>query len=149
MDINDALNMIRRLENLPEIYDQIERAVCGVVHSYFQDMLEVERLEAEIMSSSDYNRDELEPHLEKKAEIHKKYWSNSSPFYQPCSSSSSPEHIWECLSDIEILQNGDDDCSLYIFKANLKDPDHGLVSKKAFILKLKEGHLYIGHELFG
>jgi len=149
MDINDALNMIRRIENLPEFYDQTEQAVCAVVHSYFQEILAVEKLEAEIMSSPDYNRDDLDPHLEKKAEIRKKYWSNPPQFYHPCSSSSSPEHLWECISDIEVLQNGDDENSLYIFRANSKDPDHGLVTKKAFILKLKEDHLYTEHELFG
>ena len=149
MNIHDALNMVRRIENLPKIYDQIEKAVCGVVHTYFQEIFEVEKLEAEIMSSPDYSDDDLDSHLKKKAEIHKRYWSNSSRFYQPCSSSIHPEHIWESLCDIEILQNGDDDCPLYIFKANSKDPDNGLITKIGFILKLKEGNLYIEHKFFG
>ena len=72
MDINDVLSITRRLENLPEIYDQIERAVYAVVHSYFQDMLNVEKLEAEIMSSPDRDSDELDSHIERMVEIHKK-----------------------------------------------------------------------------
>lgn len=149
MDIDDALGMIRRIENLPEIYNRIERAVCAVVHSYYQEMLELEKLDAEIMSSPGYDRSKLDLNLQQKSEIYNKYWCNSSSYYQPCSSSSSPEHLWDCLSEIEILQNGDDENSLYIFKAKSTDPDHGSVTQKAFVLKLVKGDIYIEHEFFG
>ncbi|WP_417526549.1 hypothetical protein [Marinomonas shanghaiensis] len=149
MDLEDAFNLINRIENLPQIYDEIEKAICSVVHSYFQELLEVEEQEAVIMGKENYERSELTPYLNKKSEIHNKYWSNSAKFYQPCSSSSSPEHIWECLSDIEVLQNGDDENNLYIFKAKSKNPDNGLLTNKAFLLKLEDDKLLIEHEFFG
>lgn len=149
MDLKDALRLVERLENLPELHERIERAVCAVVHSYFQEMLEVEKLEAKIMEATDRDYDALDPLLEQKEEIHKKYWSNPSEFYLPCSASSHPEHLWDGLSNIEVLQNGDDDYPLFVFKADSKDPTHGLITKKAFILRLDDGHLRIEHELFG
>ncbi|GIZ13064.1 hypothetical protein [Pseudomonas sp. NCCP-436] len=108
MEINDALKLIQRLENLPEIYDQMERAVCAVMKNYYSEILEVELSEATIMASGNYKDDELTPFIERKKAIHAKYWSNNSAFYQPCSSSSKPERVWNNLTDIEVLQNGDD-----------------------------------------
>jgi hypothetical protein len=149
MEINDALKLIQRLENLPEIYDQIERAVCGVMQSYYTEMLEVEIAEAAVMANESYEHDELTPFLESKRLIHEKYWSNLSGFYRPCSSSSEPEHVWNNLLDIEVIQNGDENNSLFIFKANYRDPDINVTTVRAYLLKLKDESLKIEHLFFG
>lgn len=49
MEIRDALNLIRRIENIPKIYNKIEMAVCSVIHSYFDEMLKVEKKESAVM----------------------------------------------------------------------------------------------------
>lgn len=66
MEINDALKLIQRLENLPEIYDQMERAVCAVMKNYYSEILEVELSEATIMANENYRHDELTPFIERK-----------------------------------------------------------------------------------
>ena len=114
MEIREALSLIDRLQNLPDLYDRIEVAVCGLVHRYYDELYEVEKIEAEIIDAVGFRDERLSALLNKKVEIHEKYWSNKSPFYKPCSAGNSPEHVWDTLADIEILQNGDDDNSLYI-----------------------------------
>jgi hypothetical protein len=149
MEINEALKLVQRLENLPEIYDQIERAVCAVMQSYYSEVLEVELTEAAIMTKENYSYDELRPLLERKKLIHEKYWSNSSAFYRPCSSSSEPDHVWNNLASIEVLQNGDENDSLFIFKASYIDPTISLTTERAYLLKLKDSSLKIEHLFFG
>ncbi|MDH0097251.1 hypothetical protein L1F06_016085 [Ectopseudomonas hydrolytica] len=149
MEIRDALNLIHRIENLPEIYNKIEMAVCSVIHSYFDEMLEVEKKESAVMGRENYSSDELNSFLDQKRSIYDKYWSNHSAYYQPCSSSSEPRHVWAHLCDIEVLQNGDDENPLFIFKANYKKPDSSTKIAKAFILKESGSSLKIEHEFFG
>ncbi|MFC3153478.1 hypothetical protein ACFOEK_20730 [Litoribrevibacter euphylliae] len=149
MEISDALKLIDRINNLPEIYDQIERAVIATMHSYYSEILNIEMEEAKIMEGEDYNHDELAPLIENKKSIHEKYWSNPAGFYQPCSSSSSPDHIWNNLSSIEILQNGDDELPLFLFKANYTDQDINLTTNRAYLLKLRGTQLKIEHTFFG
>lgn len=149
MEIRDALNLINRIENLPEIYNKIEMAVCAVIHSYFDEMLEVEKKESVVMERGDYDSDELNLFLDQKKSIHDKYWSNQSIYYRPCSSSSEPRHVWAYLCDIEVLQNGDDENSLFIFKANYKKSESSTKIIKAFILKASGSSLKIEHEFFG
>ena len=149
MEINDALKLIQRLENLPEIYDQMERAVCAVMKNYYSEILEVELSEATIMANENHRHDELTPFIERKKAIHAKYWSNNSAFYQPCSSSSEPEHIWNNLIDIEVLQNVDDNNLLFMFKANYKDPAINLTTARAYLLKVNKSSLKIEHLFFG
>ncbi len=66
MEIRDALNLINRIENLHEIYNKIEMAVCAVMHSYFDEMLEVEKKESAVMEREDYDSDELNLFLDQK-----------------------------------------------------------------------------------
>ncbi len=149
MEIRDALNLIHRIENLPEIYNKIELAVCAVIHSYFDEMLEVEEKESAVMEREDYNSDELNLFIDQKRSVHDKYWSSQSIYYRPCSSSSEPKHVWAYLCDIEVLQNGDDENSLFIFKANYKKSETSTKIIKAFILKISGSSLKIEHEFFG
>ncbi len=149
MEISEAFKLIQRLENLPEIYDQIETAVCAVVQSYYSEMLVVEQAEAAIMTKEKYSYDELAPLLRRKTLIHEKYWSNPSDFYRPCSSSSEPDHVWKNLVGIEVLQNGDEDNSIFIFKASYVDPTINLTTARAYLLKLKDSSLKIEHLFFG
>lgn len=149
MEISDALRLIDRIQNLPEIYGRIERAVFSVIHSYYGEILHVELEEAKIMESDDFKHNELDKFVEAKKLIHSKYWSNLAVFYQPCSSSSQPDHVWSNLSGIEILQNGDNDNSLFIFKAKYTNSETKLVTDRAYLLKLTDGELKIEHTFFG
>ena len=149
MEVSEALSLIDRLKNLPDLYDRIEAAVCGLVHRYYDELFEVEKLEAEIIDSVGFDNDRLPALLNRKSEIHEKYWSNKSPYYQPCSAGNTPGHVWDSLANIEVLQNGDDENSLYIFKARKLCPDGSQGTSVAFILKLVEDQLFIDHEFFG
>ncbi|WP_197432147.1 hypothetical protein [Ectopseudomonas composti] len=66
MEINEALRLIQRLENLPEIYDQMERVVYAVMNNYYSEILEVELNEATVMANENYKHDELTPFIERK-----------------------------------------------------------------------------------
>ncbi|WP_435274324.1 hypothetical protein ACMAZF_13510 [Psychrobium sp. nBUS_13] len=149
MNINEALEWVKRIENLPDIYSAIEDAVIAVINSYYLELIEVEKLEAEIISKKEYEERSLDIHMATKRKIHSKYWSNSAGFYQPCSTSSHPDHVWEALSDIEVYQNGDDDNQLFIFRGKYKDPSHGVVTMRVYILKRFWNELKIEHEFYG
>ena len=149
MNINEALDWVKRIENLPDIYSAIEDAVIAVVHSYYSELIEVEKLEAAIISRNDYEDQQLIGHMEKKKEIHERYWSNLAAFYQPCSSSSHPNYIWEALSDIEVYQNGDDDNQLFIFRGKYKDTNQGVVTLRVYVLKQTNNELKIEREFYG
>ncbi|WP_421231316.1 hypothetical protein [Aeromonas sp. 603079] len=66
MEINEALKLIQRLEYPPEIYDQMERAVCAVMKNYNSEILEVELNEVAVMANKNYKHDELTPCIERK-----------------------------------------------------------------------------------
>ncbi|HHG3492848.1 TPA: hypothetical protein ACPVZI_004475 [Vibrio parahaemolyticus] len=149
MEIQEALKLVNRLQNLTDIYDSIEKAVCCTIHSYYDEMYRIEVQEAEIVINEGFRSPSLDSLKVDKNEVHKKYWSNASSFYQPCSTSSEPEHVWDSLTNIEILQNGDDYNSLYIFKANKLRDDGSLGVSVAFLLKLTDNELFIEHEFFG
>lgn len=149
MKVSEALDLIDRLKNLPDLYDRIEVAVCGLVHRYYDELYEVEKLEAEIIDAVGFDDDRLPALLSRKSEIHEKYWSNKAPYYKPCSVGNTPDHVWGLLTNIKILQNGNDENSLYIFKAIKLRPDGSLGTSVAFILKLVEDQLFIEHEFFG
>jgi hypothetical protein len=149
MEVSEALKLIDRLNNLPEIYDRVETAVCGIVHRYYSEMYAVEVAEAEIINKTGFGAEKLSSLLDKKRDIHKKYWSNQSSFYTPCSAGSDPERIWETLTNIEVLQNGDAENSLYIFSAKQLSEDGSLGVSVAFQIKLIDGELFIEHEFFG
>jgi hypothetical protein len=149
MEVSEALSLISRLKNLPDLYDRIEVAVCGLIHRYYDELFELEKSEAEIIDSVGFDDDRLPALLSRKSEIHEKYWSNKSIFYKPCSAGNTPDHVWDSLTNIEVLQNGDDDNSLYIFKARKLRPDGSLGTSVAFILKLVEDQLFIEHQFFG
>ena len=149
MEISDALKIIDRINHLPEIYEQIEKAVLAVMYSYYNEILTVELDEAKIMNGDEYGNEDLNPLIGQKKLIHAKYWSNLAGFYQPCSSSSEPEHVWSNLSEIEILQNGDDDNPLFIFKAKYTDQDFNLTTNRAYLLRLSGTLLKIEHTFFG
>ena len=149
MEISEALSLIDRLQNLPDLYDRVEAAVCGVVHRYYDELFEVEKIEAEIIDSVGFDDERLPVLLKKKSAIHEKYWSNKSSYYKPCSAGNTPDHVWNSLAAIEILQNGDDENSLYIFKAKKLRGDGSLGVSVSFILKLVDNQLFIEHEFFG
>lgn len=46
MEVSEALRLIGRLKNLPDLYDRIESAVCGLVHRYHDELFELEKAEA-------------------------------------------------------------------------------------------------------
>ncbi|MDH0036841.1 hypothetical protein [Pseudomonas sp. GD04019] len=149
MEISDALKMIDRINHLPEIYDQIEKSVLAVIYSYYNEILTVELDEAVIMNDDEYDDEELSRLIEQKKLIHAKYWSNLAGFYQSCSSSSEPDHVWSNFSEIEILQNGDEGNSLFLFKAKYKDQDSNLTTNRAYLLRLNGALLKIEHTFFG
>ena len=149
MEISDALKMIDRINYLPEIYGQMEKAVLATMYSYYNEILTAELNEAKIMSSGEYNDNDLDHSIEQKKLIHAKYWSNLAGFYQPCSSSSEPDHVWSNFSEIEILQNGDEGNSLFIFKAKYTDQDFNLTTNRAYLLRLSGTLLKIEHTFFG
>ncbi|PMJ92676.1 hypothetical protein [Vibrio sp. 10N.261.55.A7] len=149
MEIQEALQFVDRLQNLTGIYDSIEKAVCCTVHSYYDEMYQIEAKEADIVEQKGFRSASLDLLRINKRKVHNKYWSNKANFYQPCSTSSEPSHVWNSLVNIEVLQNGDDNNSLYIFKAQKQRDDGSLGVSVGFLLQLTDNQLFIEHEFFG
>ena len=149
MEVNEALKLIDRLNNLSEIYGRIETAVCGLVHRYYTEVYEIEMIEAGIITKSGFGGEQLASLLDKKKDVHKRYWSNQSSFYTPCSAGNEPEHVWGTLTNIEVFQNGDDVEPLYFFNAKKLREDGSLGGSVAFLIRILDGELFIEHEFFG
>ena len=150
MDIEQAINLINRLNNLDHIYDEKQKMITAFMHEYFSEMLKIEKLEADIYTHNEgkvrEDRKSTLAYIKDKELIHNKYWSNFSPYYTPCSSSSEPEHNWEKISEIEIMETGDDDNPQFLFICNYQD---ATLVRKAFLIKIANSRLSIEHEFFG
>ncbi|HHV48206.1 MAG TPA: hypothetical protein GXX56_04480 [Rhodocyclaceae bacterium] len=145
MDIIEAMNMMRRLESLPEIYDAEDKAVIRTLHSYFSEMYETELRDKSAMESGEDYSSYASGSIAEKVAIHERYWSNPALFYVPCSISGDPAHNWELLTGIEIFRNGDDDNRLFIFSA--KYPySWGGISNRVYVLKVVDGVLKLEHQ---
>lgn len=92
MNIIEAMNMMRRLESLPEIYRETDKAVINTVHAYFSELYEIEIRDKSVIESGNNDSDYLSKSVAERTAIHKKYWSNPALFYVPCSMSSDPQH---------------------------------------------------------
>lgn len=55
MEVSEALRLVGRLKNLPDLYDRIESAVCGLVHRYHDELFELEK--AEMIDSVGFDDD--------------------------------------------------------------------------------------------
>lgn len=85
MNIIEAMNMMRRLESLPEIYRETDKAVINTVHAYFSELYEIEIRDKSVIESGNNDSDYLSKSVAERTAIHKKYWSNPALFYVPCS----------------------------------------------------------------
>ncbi len=153
MKIDDALKLIDRINNLPNLYDEIDQAVAGTIYSYFEELVAIERKEKKILENETilgkFISEDPHKYLNNKIKIHEKYWSNKSKYYQPLSAGTDLEHDWSRIHGIEILQTGDDDCPQFLFCASYKLDYSDDSNKKAYLLKLIDNQLKIEHEFFG
>ena len=144
MDIIEAINMMRRLESLPEIYSFTEKAVIKTLHAYYAEVFEIEKADTLYFESEEKEEGYSTKAIERKIEVHKRYWSNHALFYEPCSVSSEPRHDWSRISEIEILRNDDDDNQLFMFTAKYKSTS-GTKLNLAYLLKNINGDIFIEH----
>jgi hypothetical protein len=144
MDIIEAINMMRRLESLPEIYSSTEKAVIKAIHAYYSELFEIEKADILYFESGEKEEGYSRKSIARKIEVHKRYWSNHALFYEPCSLSSDPKHDWSRVSEIEILRNDDDDNQLFLFTAKYKSTS-GTKLNLSYLLKTINGNLFIEH----
>lgn len=145
MDIIEAVNMMRRLQSLPEIYLAADKAVFQTVHAYFSELYQTEVRDKSVMESGEDYSEYCSRSIAEKTVIHRKYWSNPALFYVPCSISGDPRHDWSLLSNIEIFRNDDDDNRLFIFSAKYPFPSGGL-SNRVYMLRVVDGVLKFEHK---
>ncbi|MCH2042227.1 MAG: hypothetical protein MK185_16470 [Saccharospirillaceae bacterium] len=150
MEVKEALQLVDRLSNIAEIHSRRYSFITAFVYEYFSEIFKIEKLESEmILNNRNLEKEQQEDsfkYLPAKREIHNKYWSNSSLFYVPCSAGSEPEHDWSKVSDIEIMETGDDDCPQFIFMCKYQDCS---AVRKALLIKIEGGRLGIEHEFYG
>ncbi|PTT92297.1 hypothetical protein DBR42_02235 [Pelomonas sp. HMWF004] len=139
------MNMMQRLQSLPEIHLAADKAVVQTVHAYFAELYETEVRDKSVMESGEDHSEYLSQSIAEKTVIHRKYWSNPALFYVPCSISGAPRHNWSLLSNIEIFRNDDDDNRLFIFSAKYPFPSGGL-SNRVYMLRVVDGALKFEHE---
>ncbi len=145
MNIIEAMNIMRRLNSLPEIYLSLDKAVIQTVHAYFAEMYEIELRDKSFIESGREDSGYLSKSVAEKVVIHERYWSNPAQFYVPCSISGDPRHNWELISDVEIFRNDDDENQLFIFAAKYPYPMGGL-SSRVYMLRLLNEQLKFEHK---
>jgi len=144
MDIIEAMNMMRRFENLPEINLASDRAVIKTLNSYFSELHETEKDDEAYFQADSRSEEYKQNSIAKKIEIHKRYWSNHSTFYEPCSLSSMARYDWEKITDVLIQRNDDDDDQLFLFIAKYNMTDTTKMDR-TYLLKKFDGKLLIEH----
>lgn len=144
MNITDALNLMRRLESLPAIYEAADLAVIGTVKAYYAELFETELRDQARYAAGTDDRAAMRQSIEDKRAVHSKYWSNPALFYQPCSTSSDPSHDWSRISDIQVFRNEDDDNRMFIFAARYRMSERTQVNH-VYVLRQVEDALKIEH----
>ena len=151
MKIKDVLNIFDRLVELPQMNSDLENAIVCLMKLYFSEMQEIEleydRIRKELGLYSDEASAEMKKLIEKKLKLHKKFWSNQERYYQPLSLGTC-NYTWSGFQEIEVLQNGDDNNQLFLFKAKYIDKKNGNNENIAYLLKLTKSSLSIEHCFF-
>lgn len=143
MDIIEATNMQRRLECLPDIHKAEDIAVIETMHAYFSGLYAIELDDKAYCAAKTEDETYEEASIQRKMEVHGKYWSNMSEFYFPCAVLDQPNHNWECISHIVILRNNDEDNELFLFTAKYKEPKGKAASQVAYLLMFTDDQLMI------
>lgn len=144
MDAIESINLIRRLQSLPEINSAIEKSIVRFMHSYLNEMYEIEKDDIEYYKNKNRDPKYSDVSISRKIEVHKKYWSNHGVFYMPCSIGSEPDHDWEKISDISIQKNDDDDNNLFLFISRYQRSSSRKINF-TYLLKRNNGNFSIEH----
>lgn len=145
MDIIEAMNMVRRIENLSEIHQASDKAVIRTVHRYFYELHEIEKNDEAYFQSESHDKDYALTSIENRKVIHKRFWANHSVFYEPCSLSSMHWYDWDKVAQVEIQRNDDDENQLFLFIAKYNMSDTAIMNR-TYLLKQYDKALLIEHE---
>lgn len=130
-------NVFSNIEHLSENRTLLENDVIKTIYQYFKDMHEIE------IQSKDYfhhkNKSLLNQLVNRKKDVHEKYWSNKDIYYQPCSLSTLDRYDWNKVSQIEVLQNYDSENRFATCRMVYDD------DIQIFMVKFKESGIFIEH----
>ena len=146
MDIIEATNMMRRLECLPDIHKAEDVAIIRTLHAYFNELYAIELQDKAYADKGVEDEAYEQQSLDKKTEVHEKYWSNQSEFYQPCTIMNQPRHNWDHISHISILRNNDEENELFIFTAKYRESKGKSASNIGYLLAFVDDQLMIEHK---
>ncbi len=145
MDIIEAMNMVRRIENLSEICQASDKAVIRTVHEYFSELHAIEKNDEVYFQAESRDENYVPNSIANKIAIHKRYWANPSIFYEPCSLSSMPRYDWNKVTEVQIQRNDDDENQLFLFIAKYSMSETALMNR-TYLLKQYDQTLLIEHE---
>lgn len=118
MKLTDMFNMMQRLRAGPVELSAEDQGIVGLMEKYFSEMYEIEKEDegkAGRRESSEAMLKRLDASIKRQKEVHARYWCNNSPFYEPSSTTTDPDHDWKRVTSIKVLRNGDDNGPLFLF----------------------------------
>lgn len=140
-------DMFKRVEGKANSGYTVDDALSKFMKAYFAENFQIEQ--EYIAKNASGDKDFWKVSIEKKIDIHKKYWCNLDEFWIPCSMSSEAKFDWNRVKDIEILRSEDDNNMQYLFIFKyIKSDESDYEPKKAYVLKLKENKLMIDQQFY-
>lgn len=118
MKLTDMFNFMQRVQAAPLRLSAEDQSVVDVMQGYFSEMYEIEKEEEGKGGRRESNEkimQRLEASIARQKPIHARYWCNNSPFYEPMSTTTDPDHDWKRVTNLKVLRTGDDNEPRYLF----------------------------------
>lgn len=148
MKLTDMFNMMQRLRAAPIRLSAEDQTVVSFMEKYFAEMYEIEKEDegkAGRRESSEVMLKRLEASIERQKQVHTKYWCNHSPFYEPSSTTTDPDHDWKRVTSIKVLRNGDDNGPLFLFVFGYMDKNINEPRLHCYGIRAVDGKPMIEH----
>jgi hypothetical protein len=142
-DMRDALESLASVGNRHAAEDEV---VVHVVRAYFEEMYPIEMEEARAAVEEEVQWDALKALIERKCEVHRRYWCNQAPYYVPAGVASYVEHDWKRVLNYHVLRNGDREQPLFLFLFLYRSDPTNDIALRCIALRTVDGMLSIEHD---
>ena len=118
MKLAEFFGLMQRVKAAPMRLSAEDQVIVNLMQSYFAEMYAIERDDEGQSHRSESDESmlkRLEASIQRQKEVHSRYWCNTSLFYEPCSTTTDPEHDWKRITNFKVLRNGDENGPLFLF----------------------------------
>lgn len=146
MAFDELFAIFARLTSANSSSDGDDARVLKFARRYFDAYYAIERQTEG--SRFESMRGKHEPLLDAKQNVHREYWCNLSPYYDPNSIGSEADHDWRQVKNTMVLRTGDDDEPRFLLVFSYHLESGGIQVARALAMREVNGHLKIEHEYF-